>query len=55
MKILKYSEVKPTHFESDEVKGVAARVVVGKRVLFVSISYHRSAAVPYQYGSRRGI
>ena len=31
MKILKYSEVKPTHFESDEAKGVAARVVVGKK------------------------
>ncbi len=30
MKILKYSEVKPTHFESAEAKGVAGRVVVGK-------------------------
>jgi len=30
MKILKYPEVKPTHFESAEAKGVAARVVVGK-------------------------
>ena len=31
MKILKYSEVKPTHFESGEAKGVAGRVVVGKK------------------------
>jgi len=31
MKILKYSEVKPTRFESDEAKGAEARVVVGKK------------------------
>jgi quercetin dioxygenase-like cupin family protein len=31
MKILKYSEIKPTHFESEEAKGVAGRVVVGKK------------------------
>jgi quercetin dioxygenase-like cupin family protein len=31
MKILKYSEVKPTHFESEQAKGVTGRVVVGKK------------------------
>jgi len=31
MKILKYSEVKPTYFENGEAKGIAARVVVGKK------------------------
>jgi quercetin dioxygenase-like cupin family protein len=30
MKILDYSEVKATHFDSGEAKGVAARVVLGK-------------------------
>ena len=31
MKILKYSEVKPTHFESAEAKAVGVRVVEGKK------------------------
>jgi len=31
MKITKYSDVKATYFESDEAKGIAARVVVGKK------------------------
>ena len=30
MKILQYAEMQPTHFESDQVKGIAARVVIGK-------------------------
>ena len=30
MKILQYSEMQPTHFESDQVKGIAARVVIGR-------------------------
>lgn len=30
MKILKYASIKATHFESKEMKGVEARVVVGK-------------------------
>jgi quercetin dioxygenase-like cupin family protein len=31
MKILKYSDVKATQFESGEAKGIAGRVVVGKK------------------------
>ena len=31
IKTLKYSEVKPTYFGNGEAKGVAARVVVGKK------------------------
>ena len=31
MKIIKYTDVKATHFESDKVKGVAGRVVIGKK------------------------
>ncbi len=30
MKLIKYTDVKPTHFDSDLAKGVAARVVLGK-------------------------
>jgi quercetin dioxygenase-like cupin family protein len=30
MKVIKYSEVQATHFDRAEVKGVAARVVIGK-------------------------
>jgi quercetin dioxygenase-like cupin family protein len=30
MKILQYAEMQPTQFESDQVKGIAARVVIGK-------------------------
>jgi quercetin dioxygenase-like cupin family protein len=30
MKIQKYSDVDPTHFESEVAKGVAGRVVIGK-------------------------
>ncbi len=30
MKLLQYTEMQPTHFESDQVKGIAARVVIGK-------------------------
>jgi len=30
VKILQYTDARPTHFESKEAKGVAARVVVGK-------------------------
>ena len=30
MKIKKYTGVKPTHFESDKVKGVTGRVLIGK-------------------------
>ena len=38
MKILKYSEVKPTHFESDEAKGVAAALwLVRKRAQVISV------------------
>ena len=31
MKIIHYSEVEPTHFEGPTVKGVDARVVIGKK------------------------
>lgn len=31
MKTKQYTEVKATHFESDEAKGIAARVVIGKK------------------------
>jgi quercetin dioxygenase-like cupin family protein len=30
MKVIKYSDVRATHFDQPEVKGVAARVVIGK-------------------------
>jgi len=30
MKIIHYSEAKPKHFDTDTVKGVAGRVVIGK-------------------------
>jgi quercetin dioxygenase-like cupin family protein len=30
MKIIKYTDVAPTHFANAEIKGIAARVVVGK-------------------------
>lgn len=30
MKVLEYTDVKATHFDSGEAKGVAARVVIGK-------------------------
>ena len=30
MKIKKYSEVQPTHFDNDVAKGVAGRVLIGK-------------------------
>jgi quercetin dioxygenase-like cupin family protein len=30
MKVIKYSDVQATHFDQAEVKGVAARVVIGK-------------------------
>jgi quercetin dioxygenase-like cupin family protein len=31
MKILKYTDVNPTYFETDKAKGIAARVVIGKK------------------------
>jgi quercetin dioxygenase-like cupin family protein len=31
MKIIKYADIKPTHFDNDQAKGVAGRVVVGKK------------------------
>lgn len=31
MKIIKYTDVKPTYFESDIAKGIAGRVVIGKK------------------------
>jgi quercetin dioxygenase-like cupin family protein len=31
MKIIKYTDVKATHFKSDKAKGVAGRVVIGKK------------------------
>jgi len=31
MKIIKYTSVKPTHYGNDQAKGVAGRVVVGKK------------------------
>ena len=31
VKIKKYTDVKATHFESDKAKGVAGRVVIGKK------------------------
>ncbi len=30
MKIIEYSKIEPKHFNTDEVKGVAGRVVIGK-------------------------
>jgi quercetin dioxygenase-like cupin family protein len=30
MKIIKYADITPTHFDNDQAKGVAGRVVVGK-------------------------
>ena len=30
MKILRYAEMQPAHFDSEQVKGIAARVVIGK-------------------------
>ena len=30
MKIIKYADIKPTHFDNDQAKGVAGRVVIGK-------------------------
>jgi quercetin dioxygenase-like cupin family protein len=30
MKVMQYAEVQPTLFESEQVKGIAARVVIGK-------------------------
>jgi quercetin dioxygenase-like cupin family protein len=30
MKILRYAEMQATHFESEQVKGIGARVVIGK-------------------------
>lgn len=30
MKLLQYAEMQPTHFESEQVKGIAARVLIGK-------------------------
>jgi len=31
MKIINYTSVTPTHFDNDQAKGVAGRVVVGKK------------------------
>lgn len=31
MKIIKYTDVEATHFDSGEIKGIEARVVVGKK------------------------
>ena len=31
MKILQYTDVKAAHFETDQAKGVAARVVIGRK------------------------
>jgi quercetin dioxygenase-like cupin family protein len=31
MKIIKYTDVSPTLFESGEIKGIAARVVIGRK------------------------
>lgn len=31
MKIIKYEDIKPTHFDNETAKGVTGRVVVGKK------------------------
>ena len=41
MKIIKYEDVTPTHFDNDQAKGFAGRVVVGLLLLIYIPALHR--------------
>ena len=41
MKIIKYADVTPTHFDNDQAKGVTGRVVVGPILLIYIPALHR--------------